>query len=352
MNKQKANAGIEWTRPYGRPGYTWNPIGGCEHDCQWEMPDGTVATCYAKTVAERVAQAAYPEGFVHHYWHPERLEEPLRVATPAGIFADSMSDLMGAWVPAEQIEAVLDVCRRASHHIFFLLTKNPRRLKEFSPFPPNVWVGVSSPPDWLRGYKLTEAQRRTMLSYSLKTLTEVEASVKWMSFEPLSSDLAPIVAQYPDALNWAVIGAASNGRNQFPPDADHLRRLLIVMDAWQVPVFYKGNLRSLPSAAAAWREEFPPERKPGQTSVAKVLPEINALESELKTLRHQYADMCDRAQTAEDKAARLEAAIRAFLKLQVGSTRDELYRAIGEEPPVRRVVDVYGEEAAAKGGAV
>lgn len=75
-------------------------------------------------------------------------------------------------------------------------------------------------------------------------------------------------------------------------------------------------------------------------------------DADLPALRRQYADMCDRAQTAEDKAARLEAAIRAFLKLQVGLTRDALYRAIGEEPPVRRVVDVYGEEAAAKGGAV
>ena len=37
MNKQaksEIKRGIEWTD------YTWNPIGGCQHGCRWEMPDG------------------------------------------------------------------------------------------------------------------------------------------------------------------------------------------------------------------------------------------------------------------------------------------------------------------------
>lgn len=140
MNKQGPN-GIEWTQ------FSWNPVSGCHHACTWTMPDGRVAECYAKTVAERVAMTAYPEGFAHHYWHPERLEEPLKVKKPARIFLDSMSDLMGAWVPDEQIEDVLDICRRASWHQFQLLTKNaPRLLKFNGRIPSNVWVGVSAPP--------------------------------------------------------------------------------------------------------------------------------------------------------------------------------------------------------------
>src|ERR1044071_5420699 len=101
MNKQAKSAikrGIEWTD------YTWNPVPGCQHGCRWQMPDGTVAECYAETVAGRVAQNAYPKGFEHHYWNPHILEEPLKIKTPASIFLDSMSDLMGSWVPKAEIE--------------------------------------------------------------------------------------------------------------------------------------------------------------------------------------------------------------------------------------------------------
>ena len=59
MNRQKAPKGIEWTRIRRAdgsvlPGYTWNPTGGCLHGCTWQMPDGSVTECYAKTVAERI----------------------------------------------------------------------------------------------------------------------------------------------------------------------------------------------------------------------------------------------------------------------------------------------------------
>jgi protein gp37 len=66
------------------------------------MPDGSVAICYAEAVAERLAASAYPHGFAHHYWRPEMLQAPLKVKQPAKIFLDSMSDLMGHWVPDEQ----------------------------------------------------------------------------------------------------------------------------------------------------------------------------------------------------------------------------------------------------------
>lgn len=336
MNKQGAVGGIEWTRrklPDGTvlPGYTWNVMGGCEHECEWVMPNGDVAECYAKTVAERLAHKSYPQGFAHHYFHPERLEEPLKLTQPAGIFLDSMSDLMGHWVPSEQIAQVLDVCRRAHWHTFFLLTKNPKRLKEFSPFPPNVWVGASSPPDHFMGKQLSQHQQETMLRVALNTLSEIEASVKWMSFEPLSWDVAPIVARYPDVLDWVVIGAASNGRNQYPPSEKFLKHLLTVLDIQDVPVFYKGNLRSLPAAAANWREEFPSpqERLPLRSIVDEAarfhrgalyfLPTADS--AELAALRRQYADMCDRAARAEAVLKPFAEAYRELDK-HVGNPQD------------------------------
>jgi protein gp37 len=259
MNEQKPPKGIEWTRIKKadgtfRRGFTWNPVSGCLHGCQWEI-GGAIAQCYAKTVAEKFT-TAYPKGFEHHYWHPERLREPLAMKEPAGIFLDSMSDLMGTWVSDDEIEQVLEACRQADWHIFQLLTKNAPRLKRFT-FPPNVWVGVSSPPDWMFGKRLTLIQQYAMLERTLKTLQEVNATVRWMSFEPLSWDVSGTVSQYEGALNWAVIGAASNGAKEYPPKFDDLMNLMKVLDRQNTPIFFKGNMRALIRTAAMWRAEFP-----------------------------------------------------------------------------------------------
>lgn len=262
MNEQKAESrsSIEWTRVYGQRGYTWNPIGGCQHDCKWQMPNGDRARCYAKTLAEEgMAKRAYDRGFEHHYWRPHTLSEPLKVKEPAGIFLDSMSDIMGQWVPEDQIKTVLTTCKMAHWHTFQLLTKTAPRLLNFD-FPPNVWLGVSSPPDYYRRNRLTPDQKNRMLETALKVLTvkmQEGTPVRFMSFEPLSWDVSRIVMQYPHALNWAIIGAASNGNRYYPPDEGDLRRLLDVLNRFDIPVFFKGNLKSLPFAAVNWRQEFP-----------------------------------------------------------------------------------------------
>jgi protein gp37 len=259
MNKQGKN-GIEWlntTRADGstRFGYSWNPIAGCQHQCRWTMPDGTTAICYAELVAERVAQGSYKHGFAHHYYHPERLREPMTVKESAHIFLDSMADLFGRWVPAEQIQAVLDAVCEAEQHIFISLTKNAPRLKEFC-YPQNMWLGVSSPPDQILGHTLTRLQQEKMLRRALETLSTFPSRITWMSFEPLSWDVASIVAEYPKSLRWSVIGAASNGPRMYQPDPAHVSNLLTVLEAQNVRTFFKGNLKGNP-AAIPWREEYP-----------------------------------------------------------------------------------------------
>lgn len=265
MNQQGPN-GIEWLntkRADGttRYGYTWNVIGGCKHKCRWTMPDGTTAICYAELVANRVAQAHYLHGFAHHYWHPERLGEPLKVKEPAHIFPDSMADLFGAWVEDEQIRKVLGACEAAYWHTFIGLTKNAPRLLKFAEYMPgNFWAGVSSPPDQMFGRALKRTQQEKMLHRLLEVLSELQAisrvCIPWVSFEPLSWDVSEIVARYPNALRWAVIGAASNGPRTYQPEAEHVWRLLDVLDSQGVPVFFKGNLRGN-MAATTWREAYP-----------------------------------------------------------------------------------------------
>jgi protein gp37 len=246
MNKQKkANGGrgIEWTD------YTWNPVGGCLHRCRWQMPDGSIARCYAEDIANRVAQKTYVHGFEHHYWNPHLLQEPLKVKKASRIFLDSMSDLMGAWVDADHIEQVLEICRQAPQHNFQLLTKNAPRLLEFK-FPSNVWVGVSAPPGFMFGKPLTFDQQQRMVSRQMDVLRAVDVPVRWMSIEPLSFDIAPLLVNSP--LEWAVIGAASNGMKTYQPETAWVQNVLDVLDAQKTAVFFKGNL-----VWAAWREEFP-----------------------------------------------------------------------------------------------
>lgn len=264
MNEQKAPGMIEWTRIRNadgsvRRGYTWNVVAGCLHDCEWVMPSGERAECYAKTVAEKFKQH-YPQGFAHDYWHPERLNEPSKILEPAGIFPDSMADLMGNWVEAGHREAIFDVMRATPQHIYQCLTKNaPGYTRKGMSLPPNMWAGVSSPPDHMLGADLNDNQKARYLHRALDVLKWLadDGHTTWMSFEPLSQDWAGVVAEYPGALQWAVIGAASNGRKEYPPEEAHVRKLIDVLDAQGTAVFFKGNLRSLKWAADNWREDFP-----------------------------------------------------------------------------------------------
>jgi protein gp37 len=260
MNEQKPPAAIEWTRVRNtdgtvRRGYTWNVVSGCSHDCRWELPDGKVAECYAKTVAEGVAREAYPHGFNHAYWHPERLNEPVKLKEPAGIFLDSMSDLMDTNVPDEHIRAVLDTTWHAPQHVFQLLTKNAPRLRKFE-FPPNVWVGVSAPPTWYKGHRLSDDQQRRYVFKALDALQDVSAEVRWMSIEPLSFDIAAVMRSWGSflPLEWAVIGAASNGRTLYQPAPEWVTSTLALLDANGIPAFMKGNL----VWPQDWRDAFPP----------------------------------------------------------------------------------------------
>lgn len=264
MNKQAkgdGKRGIEWTD------YTSNPVKGCQHGCRWHMPDGSTAICYAEAVANKFT-AAYPSGFEHHYWHPLEMEQWHKLKQPSRIFLDSMSDLMGHWVPDEQIAVVLENVAKAQHHTFQLLTKNAPRLLKFNAwFPSNLWVGASVPPSVFKGKNLTPQQQARMLAVTLQTLKQVNVPVRWMSIEPLSWDVAPAFVDC--GLQWVVIGAASNGPKLYQPRHEWVEHLLSVLDAQRVPVFFKGNLDWHPR-----REHFPGEAETFDVPIALDQPAL------------------------------------------------------------------------------
>ncbi len=257
MNEQRAPGGIGWTRPWGRPGYTANPIRGCLHGCEWRMPDGTIARCYAGDLARGLAKAAYPHGFEHLSFHPEELGEISKRKTPSGIFIDSMSDMYGQKVPAGWISEVATTIHENPQHEIFSLTKNFFRLKEFSPMPANQWVGISSPPTFMFGKELSLDRQRTWFKKAMENLMNCECHIRWVSFEPLSIELSDIICSFPP-LDWAVIGAASNGPRTFQPDREALAKMLAVL---KCPIYFKENLdRKLAfEVAGSWRQEFPSE---------------------------------------------------------------------------------------------
>ena len=235
--------GVEWTDK------TCNVISGCMHECRWQMPNGDVAVCYAETLAETGSRKpVYPHGFQHHYFHPSRIADLRSGSIPELIFVDSMSDMFASNVPDVQIRMMCDEMRKSPQHAYQSLTKAaPRLLKFLDDIPPNLWVGVSSPPDWFLKRHLTHDAQRRMLAKSLKVLHQVKATtgnIVWMSAEPISWDLTPVITEN-HPLDWIVIGAASSGRKYFQPNPEYVKSLLEVMDATQTAVFYKGNIRAM-----------------------------------------------------------------------------------------------------------
>ncbi len=252
---------------------TENVIGGCLHRCRWKMPDGTIAMCYAENLAESgVAKSGYPHGFEHHYWRNHSLKSLVAgKKKPELIFIDSMSDLFGHWIPEVQVQAVLEAMASAPHRTYQSLTKAPGRLAKFMPlFPKNLWVGVSSPPDYFMPEKrepdpvfadlhmkpsqsMPLKSKIRFLQKTLRSLHDVKKGagcVVWMSLEPVSWDMAPYMENH--QLDWVVIGAASNRRKYYQPNPEHIQKLLDLFDATNTPVFFKGNLKWHPR-----RENFP-----------------------------------------------------------------------------------------------
>ena len=261
MNRQgttlNPRGGIEWTHALGaRTGYTANPVRGCKHDCKWEI-GGRIVRCYAKSQRERMDG---PGSFENITWHPTVLDDIKSHKEPCGIFLDSMADLFGQGVQKEWIDAVINTIRDCPYHVFFSLTKNPSRFRDFAgntPWPSNWLVGISYPPTFMFGKKLTPEQQRAWFKKAMEFLSNSPAYMPWVSIEPLSLDLSDILSDYRHIIKWAVIGAGSDGAQKFQPAADHLAKTLEALAG--VPVFFKGNLdrRLADEVAGGWREKFP-----------------------------------------------------------------------------------------------
>jgi len=205
-------SGIEWTQA------TWNPVTGCTRI------SAGCAHCYAERMARRLkamGQPRYARGF-RVTTHEEALDLPLR--WPQVVFVNSMSDLFHEDIPESFVLRVFEVMRRASHHVFQVLTKRSDRLRKLDPlleWTPNIWMGVTV--------------EDSPYSHRLDDLMESGAHVKFASFEPL---LGPLSGVEVTGLDWIIVGGES-GPGARPMDPEWPREIRDNCLAAGVPFFFK-----------------------------------------------------------------------------------------------------------------
>jgi protein gp37 len=230
---------IEWTD------FTWNPVTGCYGPGGTAEKPQRCAYCYAWRMAHRFHRSFEPE------FHPERLDQPHFVKKPARIFVCSAADLFGDWMDSDDIQHVINAGPIwEPRHTYIFLTKNPKRLKEFNPWPANAWVG-------------TTVTNQADANERLPELLNVEAPVRFVSIEPmlgpvdLKSWLVPNyemrLKKYPSwppfetaksfgKLEWSILGAMT-GPGAVKPDPAWVQSLIDQYRATGVPLFLKDNLK-------------------------------------------------------------------------------------------------------------
>ena len=180
---------IEWTDA------TWNPVTGCS-----KITAGC-DHCYAERFSERfrgVEGHPFENGF-DLTLRPSRVKQPLLWRQPRRIFVNSMSDLFHKEVPVAFIDSVFDTMEEANWHTYQVLTKRSSLLVRYlqrrygeRQAPAHIWLGVSIE-DKLNAVRL-------------KHLKAAQASVKFVSFEPLLASVGSIDLT---GIDWAIVGGES-----------------------------------------------------------------------------------------------------------------------------------------------
>ncbi len=249
---------IEWVKnPDGTQGYTWNPLTGCLNHTPEGLCLGGMFPCYAYKLANTRLKERYLDNsnlapsqsglkmhlasefidpFYPRFWE-DRLYGLGGVSrVPKGIFVCDMSDLFGKGIPEEWTYRVITQIRAYPYHRFYLLTKQPQNLPQFSPFPPNCWVGVT-------------ATDRLSFNIAIYELLKVEAKVKYISFEPLLAnpfEPPPSIPKLDDkdillsTIQWVIIGAQTKPYK--PPKIEWVEEIIRACDKAGIPVFLKDNL--------------------------------------------------------------------------------------------------------------
>lgn len=197
---------IEWTEA------TWNPWHGCTR-----VSPGC-AHCYMYRDKKRYGQEPSLVTL-----SKSTFDAPMRWKAPRTIFTCSWSDFFIEQADKWRNDA-WSVIRSTPQHTYQILTKRPERigsnLPEIWPLP-NVWLGVS-----------VENPR---FYWRISALTEVSASVRFLSLEPL---LAPMENLPLRGISWVIVGGESGPRCR-PMRPEWARSIREQCAAVGIPFFFK-----------------------------------------------------------------------------------------------------------------
>lgn len=316
MNK----SGIEWTD------YSWNPITGCLHGCQY---------CYARKMTARFSGdtrrnktkkdkftydsvtgfyhldkpftsdtggiLAYPFGFKPTF-HEYRMDWPGKIKNGANIFVGAMADIFGEWVRDELIHKIFDSCGEAPQHKYLFLTKYPERynavidsyssenrglLQLFD----NMWFGTT--------ITCNEDLNR------IENLDDFDEGHRFLSIEPLLEDIDLKIektrcpkcnsisiyetnsftsgglhpyncdgcgewegyqSELRPCIEWIIIGAETgNRKDKVTPEWEWIKKIVFMADNEGIPVFMKDSLIQI-VGEKNMRREFPEKLKKHKVS--------------------------------------------------------------------------------------
>lgn len=225
-----AKTKIEWTD------WTLNPVKGkCPMACPY---------CYAREMYDRFR------------WNPEIRYVPSIFnelpEKPVKVFVGSTIEL---FLFDDWMESILNRCQDFPQHTFLFLTKKPEKLPQWSPFPGNCQVGVT-------------ITNEDMLFDAADALDDIQASVKYLSIEPLLHwrNKAQGFSFGLSFINWLIIGALTGKKRnimelakQYPdlmpmpwgrkwtlqPKIEWVEEIVQAADKANIPVFLKDNLKPL-----------------------------------------------------------------------------------------------------------
>ncbi len=211
---------IEWTES------TWNPSTGCS-----KISPGC-ANCYAEKLSKRLQLMKvnkYRKGF-QYVEHDNEINTPLKWSKPRKIFVNSMSDLFHERASINFIRKCFIVMIKANQHTYQILTKRPKKMKDFSylfhkefeqKIPSHIWMGVS-----------IENQES---DWRVDELRDIDCSTRFISFEPLLGSIKNINLK---GINWAIIGGESGIKHR-EIKKEWVLNLIRQCKKQNVPVFFK-----------------------------------------------------------------------------------------------------------------
>lgn len=249
---------------------SWNPITGCRHKCNYcyargivnrfnsrkgfrlvepetyhiTAEDGTELiemneqAFFYRGDTEEKYRCAYPHGFIPTI-HRYRMTEYQGKQKPRNIFAGSMADIFGEWVPNRWIREVFNSCETAPQHNYLFLTKNPKRYIELAqygelPCKDNMWYGstATTPHDEYAWFDRI-------------------AGYHWfLSVEPIHDDFGEMNK---DSVKpeWIIVGAETgNSKGKVIPKREWIENIVNQCRKWNIPVFMKSSLADI------WGEEL------------------------------------------------------------------------------------------------